>query len=99
MMPGVLFPASRSSRVLRVLAAPSLMSWRPSAVSFFVVSPSFCIASRDTRLMIPASVRAFSLLSSIIFTAAMRSRAELLAASRAISVRISIASELDHPCS
>lgn len=82
-----------------VRAAPSLMSCSPSAVSLFSVSPSFCRDSIEMRRMIPARVRAFSDLSSMYLIAAIRSRAELLAASRAISVSISIASRLVHPFS
>ncbi len=85
--------------MLRVRAAPSLMSWRPSAVNFFWVLPSFWRASRDTRRIIPAKVRDFSDLSSMSLTAAIRSRAVLLTVSRAISVSIWTASLLDHPLS
>jgi len=75
------------------------MSCNPSAVSFFVVPSSSFRASMDMRRMTPASVSAFSALSSSILQAAILSRAELFAASLAMSVRIVTASVLSHPFS
>lgn len=49
--------------------------------------------------MMPARVSDFSALSSIIFTAAIRSRAVLFTVSRAIVARSAMASEVSHPVS
>lgn len=79
--------------------APALSSSMPSAVMRLLTPPSSCSCSAVNRRMNPWRFRASFPWSCNIFMADMRSRAVLLAASRAIPASWEIISPASHPSS